>query len=64
MQISDSHIGFANAPNTDVPGTLREAIALVSERKGSAALLIHTGDVSHLLPGGAVRHRRTDHPRR
>ena len=48
MQISDSHIGFANAPNTDVPGTLREAIALVKERKGNAALMIHTGDVSQL----------------
>ena len=48
MQISDSHIGFANAPNTDVPGTLREAVALVKERKGNAALLIHTGDVSQL----------------
>ena len=48
MQISDSHIGFANAPNTDTPGTLREAIAEVSRRKGNAALMLHTGDVSHL----------------
>ena len=52
MQISDSHIGFANAPNTDVPGTLREAVALVKERKGNAALLIHTGDVSQLSRAG------------
>ena len=48
MQISDSHIGFANAPNTDVPGTLREAVRLVVEQKANAALLIHTGDVSQL----------------
>src|SRR5437868_10349557 len=48
MQISDSHIGFANAPNMDTPGTLREAIAEVSRRKGKAALMLHTGDVSHL----------------
>ena len=48
MQISDSHIGFSNAPNTDVPGTLREAVALVAQQKGDAALLIHTGDVSQL----------------
>jgi Icc protein len=48
MQISDSHIGFANAPNVDVPGTLREAVALVKQQKGNASLLIHTGDVSQL----------------
>jgi 3',5'-cyclic AMP phosphodiesterase CpdA len=48
MQISDSHIGFANAPNMDTPGTLQAAIGLVNERKGTAALLLHTGDVSQL----------------
>ena len=48
MQISDSHIGFSNAPNMDTPGTLREAIAEVNRLKGSASLMIHTGDVSHL----------------
>ena len=48
VQISDSHIGFHNDPNTDTPGTLREAIALVNEKKGGAGLMIHTGDVSHL----------------
>jgi len=48
VQISDSHIGFANAPNMDTPGTLRDAIGIVGRQKGSAALLLHTGDVSHL----------------
>ena len=48
VQISDSHIGFSNAPNTDTPGTLKEAVDLVAEQKGSASLMIHTGDVSHL----------------
>ncbi len=48
MQISDSHIGFKHAPNTDVTGTLREAIGLVRAHKAGAALMIHTGDVSHL----------------
>lgn len=48
MQISDSHIGFANAPNTDTAGTLREAVGLVARQKGNAAFLIHTGDVSQL----------------
>jgi 3',5'-cyclic AMP phosphodiesterase CpdA len=48
VQISDSHIGFANAPNTDTPGTLDEAMGLVARQKGNAALMLHTGDVSQL----------------
>jgi len=52
MQISDSHIGFRNAPNTDTEGTLREAIARVTQLRGSASLLIHTGDVSQLSRPG------------
>ncbi len=48
VQISDSHIGFHAEANSDTPGTLRDAIALVNAKKGDAALLIHTGDVSHL----------------
>ncbi len=46
MQISDSHIGFSNAPNTDTPGTLRQAIGMV--RAQQAGFMIHTGDVSQL----------------
>ena len=48
VQISDSHIGFSNAPNTDTPGTLREAVELVARQKGGASLMLHTGDVSQL----------------
>ena len=48
MQISDSHIGFHNAPNMDTPGTLQAAVDMVRARKGDAALMIHTGDVSQL----------------
>jgi Icc protein len=48
VQISDSHIGFANPPNTDTPGTLTEAVKLVGTLKGDAKMMIHTGDVSHL----------------
>ena len=47
VQISDSHIGFSNAPNTDTPGTLREAVGLAARQKG-ASLMLHTGDVSQL----------------
>ncbi len=48
LQISDSHIGFSNAPNTDVAGTLGEAIDRVKQLRGTSSLLIHTGDVSQL----------------
>jgi Icc protein len=48
VQISDSHIGFANPPNPDTPGTLKEAIGLVGKVKGGAKMMIHTGDVAHL----------------
>jgi 3',5'-cyclic AMP phosphodiesterase CpdA len=48
MQISDSHIGFKNAPSTDAAGTLREAIERVTQLKGNSPLLIHTGGVSQL----------------
>jgi 3',5'-cyclic AMP phosphodiesterase CpdA len=48
IQISDSHIGFSTAPNTDVTGTLEAAIERVNALKGAASLLLHTGDVSHL----------------
>jgi len=48
VQISDSHIGFAKDPNTDVPGTLAAAIGQVRALPRPPALLLHTGDVSHL----------------
>ena len=48
IQISDSHIGFANAPNTDTPGTLQAAMDLVVRQKGGAGVMLHTGDVSQL----------------
>ena len=47
-QISDSHIGFSKAPNTDVTGTLREAIAKLNALPTAPAFVLHTGDLSHL----------------
>jgi Icc protein len=46
VQISDTHIGFKGAANPDPGATLTEALA----RAGAAkpAMMIHTGDVSHL----------------
>ncbi len=45
-QISDSHIGFARDPNTDTPGTLQAALDQVVVPR--PAMMLHTGDVSHL----------------
>jgi hypothetical protein len=45
-QISDSHIGFHGDANPDVAETLQEGLRLVAATK--PALLLHTGDVSHL----------------
>ena len=45
-QISDSHIGFSRDPNTDTPATLKAALDLVAAQH--PAMLLHTGDVSHL----------------
>jgi 3',5'-cyclic AMP phosphodiesterase CpdA len=46
-QISDSHIGFAREPNQNVVATLQEAITRINA-SGSPALLLHTGDLTHL----------------
>src|SRR5215475_1095635 len=48
VQISDSHIGFSNLPNTDVTGTFQKAIARVSGLPSRPAFVLHTGDLSHL----------------
>jgi len=47
-QISDTHIGFAKDANPDVNGTLTRAIALVNGMPEQPALIIHTGDITHL----------------
>lgn len=46
MQISDTHIGFKGAANPDPGATLKEALSKV--RAVRPAMLLHTGDVSHL----------------
>jgi len=48
LQISDTHIGFNKDANPDVPGTLKQTIALVNAMKARPALTIHTGDITHL----------------
>jgi hypothetical protein len=48
VQISDTHIGFAKDANQDVNGTLNQAIGLVNGMAEQPALIIHTGDITHL----------------
>jgi 3',5'-cyclic AMP phosphodiesterase CpdA len=48
VQISDTHIGFNKPANPDVVGSLRRAIADISTLPQAPALVVHTGDVSHL----------------
>jgi 3',5'-cyclic AMP phosphodiesterase CpdA len=48
LQISDSHIGFKVDPNPDPAATLSEAVARIAQLPSRPALLLHTGDVSHL----------------
>jgi len=47
-QISDTHIGFQKPANPDVVGSLRRAIADINGLANAPALVVHTGDVSHL----------------
>jgi 3',5'-cyclic AMP phosphodiesterase CpdA len=48
VQISDTHIGFAKGANPDVNGTLSQTIALVNAMPEAPALIVHTGDITHL----------------
>src|SRR5437762_12575579 len=48
VQISDTHIGFSKDANPDVDGTLTQTIDLVNGMPEQPALIIHTGDITHL----------------
>src|SRR5579864_6886069 len=48
VQISDSHIGFHKDANPDVKGTLSATIDLVNGMHEQPALILHTGDITHL----------------
>ena len=48
LQISDTHIGFSKEANPDVVGTLTRTIAMVNAMPKKPALVIHTGDITHL----------------
>lgn len=48
VQISDTHIGFSKEANPDVVATLNRSIDVVNALPAQPALLIHTGDITHL----------------
>ena len=56
LQISDTHIGFAKDANPDVDGTLRQTIDLVNAMAEQPALVIHTGDITHLSKAAEFDH--------
>src|SRR5579863_4523673 len=48
VQISDSHIGFNKPANTDVAGTLKQAIDKINALPKAPDFILHTGDLTHL----------------
>jgi len=48
VQISDTHIGFHKDANSNVSGTLSQSIDIVNGMPTQPALIIHTGDITHL----------------
>src|SRR6202167_5773735 len=48
VQISDTHIGFNKEANPDVAGTLAQTIDIVNGVAQHPALIIRTGDITHL----------------
>ncbi|MGZ6590152.1 MAG: metallophosphoesterase family protein, partial [Solirubrobacteraceae bacterium] len=51
-QVSDSHIGFTDAPNPDVSGTFSHAIDQVNNLGYRPDFVVHTGDLTHLSTPG------------
>jgi 3',5'-cyclic-AMP phosphodiesterase len=51
-QVSDSHIGFSKAANTDVTATLQLAVAKLNALPQTPALVLHTGDITQLAKPG------------
>ncbi|HYU13225.1 MAG TPA: metallophosphoesterase [Stellaceae bacterium] len=48
VQISDSHIGFNKEANPDPNATLQAALDRITKLQKQPAMVIHTGDVTHL----------------
>jgi 3',5'-cyclic AMP phosphodiesterase CpdA len=48
VQISDTHFGFKKPANPDIVGSFRRAADEINALASKPALVVHTGDVSHL----------------
>jgi Icc protein len=48
VQISDTHFGFHKDANPDIVGSFRRAAAQINALQNAPALVVHTGDISHL----------------
>jgi 3',5'-cyclic AMP phosphodiesterase CpdA len=48
VQISDSHIGFNKEANPDPNATLQAALERITKLQKQPAMVLHTGDVTHL----------------
>ncbi len=48
VQISDSHIGFNKAANTDVSGTLQAAVDKINAMPVAPEFILHTGDLTQI----------------
>jgi len=48
VQISDTHFGFHKDANPDVVGSYRRAVADIAALPQRPALIVHTGDLTHL----------------
>ena len=48
VQISDTHIGFKAEANPDPNATLTDALARIAALPTAPAMMVHTGDVTHL----------------
>ena len=48
VQISDSHIGFAQPANPDVAATLNATVDRINALPNQPAFVMHTGDITHL----------------
>src|SRR5260370_18791395 len=48
VQMTDSHIGFNKEANTNVIGTMQEAIGRIKALPNKPDLIIHTSDLTHL----------------
>ncbi len=58
VQLSDTHWGFAGAPNPEAKNTLRKAVAAVNTLSQPPDFIVFTGDLTHTTDDPKERRRR------